>query len=74
MLSSESTESTAVAALGLAGPLPHVGSCMGEAPTILTVACCPRACPMRDGVRSRMFPDRVCVVHVCSTGRVHGEE
>ena len=38
---------------------PHVGSCMGEAPTILTVACCPRACPMRDGVRSRMFPDRV---------------
>ena len=38
---------------------PHVGSCMGEAPTILTVACSPRACPMRDGVRSRMFPDRV---------------
>jgi hypothetical protein len=29
---------------------------------------------LADGVRSRMFPDRVCVVHVCSTGRVHGEE
>ena len=29
---------------------------------------------LADGVRSRMFPDHVCVVHVCSTGRVHGEE